>query len=77
MSTTDNKNCAYVQNYKQRNEVITTYCENIDEARALANFLWNEGERHRRDIEAINEDLDSLWTKWHVAPSYIKAFVKP
>ena len=54
-----------------------TYCNNKDEAQALANFLWNEGERHRGDIEVIHEDLKLLWKKWEVLPTYIKAFVKP
>jgi hypothetical protein len=66
----------FVQNFKQSDHRIT-HCENKDQAQALVNFLWNEGERHKRDIKAINEDLDLLWIKWSVAPSCIREFIKP
>lgn len=66
----------YVHNFEQR-EMETVHCNNKDEAQALANFLWNEGKRHERDIEAINKDLDSLWIKWHVGANCIRRFVKP
>ena len=54
-----------------------THCNNKDEAQALANFLWNEGERHMEDIGVISEDLELLREKWGVLPTYVKAFVKP
>lgn len=69
-------NSTFAHNFEQSDHKIT-YCENKDQAQALANFLWNEGERHRRDIEAINEDIDLLWKKWKVAPNRIRMFVKP
>ncbi len=66
----------FVHNFEQSDHRIVS-CENKDQAQALANFLWNEGERHRRDIEAINEDLGLLWIKWKAAPNCIRMFVKP
>lgn len=47
------------------------------EAEALANFLWNEMERHIDDIEAIVADLKLLQKKWGVEPKRIREFVRP
>lgn len=66
----------FAQNFKQSDPKVT-YCNNRYEAQALANFLWNERERHKKDVEAITEDLDLLLTKWNVQPDHVSRFVKP
>jgi len=63
--------------YKQSDEVEVTYCKNKDEAQALANFLWNEKERHLKDVREIDLDIVSLEIRWEVRPNKIRAFVKP
>jgi len=67
----------YAQNIEQSDEVEVTYCKNKDEAQALANFLWNEKERHLKDIHVIMLDLALLKVKWEVKPLTIVRFVKP
>lgn len=51
--------------------------ENRDQAQALANFLWNERERHRDDIDQIEEDLKVLEEKWNVTPLLRRVYVRP
>lgn len=48
-----------------------TYPENIDQAKALMQFLTNEKERHYKDIENIHADMLLLHLKWNVS------FVEP
>ena len=67
----------FVQINEQRDEVKVTYCENKDQAQALANFLWNEKERHKKDIDSIDDDLHVLYYEWRVVPSEKREFVKP
>lgn len=50
---------------------------NKDEAQALANFLWNEKERHLGDVIDIDIDLDRLRVIWGVSPRQEREFVKP
>lgn len=52
-------------------------CNTKDEAQALANFLWNEGERHMGDVYDIKRDIAELKKKWEVVPSKVVEFVKP
>lgn len=58
-------------------QVEETQCRNIDEAQALANFLWNERERHLEDAQHCKIDLSTLLHKWGVKPIKIRRFVKP
>ena len=51
--------------------------ENRDQAQALANFLWNEKERHKDDIGQIERDLEALKQKWDVSPRLRRMFVRP
>jgi len=43
-----------------------TYPENIDQAKALAQFLVNEAARHEEDIDAIWDDLLELVVQWRI-----------
>lgn len=70
------EDAAFVYNFEQSEEKIT-HCSNKNEAQALASFLWNERERHIKDIHCINDDLLSLEVKWDVEPTRIRRFVKP
>jgi hypothetical protein len=65
------------QKPKQEDEVRTIHCENRDQAQALADFLWNEKQRHLKDIKAIHHDLIVLRVKWDVVSNNVVAFVKP
>ncbi len=51
--------------------------ENHDQGQALANFLWNEMQRHMDDIEQIAEDLKVLEEKRNVTPRLRKVYVRP
>ncbi len=53
------------------------HCRNRDEAQALANFLWNEQQRHWDDIDQINNDLAELKEGWGVEPIEKREFIKP
>lgn len=53
-----------------------TFIENRDQAQALANFLWNEMERHKEDTKEIKKDLEVLKEKWHVAPILRRIFAR-
>ncbi len=55
----------------------TIHCENKDQAQALANFLWNEKQRHLKDVKVIRDDLVMLEIKWGIVPNNVVAFVKP
>jgi len=44
----------------------TTYPENIDQAKALMQFLVNEKERHREDIIGILDDIIALKNIWNI-----------
>jgi hypothetical protein len=57
--------------------VAIKQCQNQDEAQALVNFLWNEGERHKEDLMAIELDLLTLKHFWKVEPVQERTFVKP
>lgn len=57
--------------------IIERYCANKAEAQAMANFLWNEKERHLDDVAQIEQDLDILGFKWDVCASYVRQYVKP
>lgn len=61
----------------KHDEVKTIYCENKDQAQALANFLWNEKRRHLKDVRVINDDLVMLELKWEIVPNNVVTFVKP
>ena len=50
---------------------------NVDQAQALANFLWNEQQRHWEDIQVIRKDLEKLRSKWLVEPTCEVAFIVP
>ncbi len=52
-------------------------CENVDQAKSLANFLWNEKERHMEDVMKIILDLMDIKQKWGVSPSGERKFVIP
>ena len=54
-----------------------TVIENDDQAQALANFLWNEMQRHTDDIEQIAQDLKALQEKWAVTPRLRRVYVRP
>jgi hypothetical protein len=41
-----------------------------DQAQAMADFLWNEKQRHLDDIERIDQDLHKLEKIWGVLPSW-------
>jgi len=56
---------------------IERTCRNKQEAHALANFLWNEKQRHLRDIYQIEKDLAQLRELWSVVPAEREEFVKP
>jgi hypothetical protein len=49
---------------------------NKTEAKVLANFLYNEGIRHTKDIRQIVVDLHNLESKWNVRPSGKIEFVE-
>lgn len=66
----------FAQNFEQ-SEIKIAHCDNKDQAQALANFLWNERERHIKDIYAITDDLTILESKWDIKPTREKIFVKP
>ena len=51
--------------------------ENRDQAQTLYNFLWNDRERHREDIEQIERDLKALEEKWKVTPRLRRVYVRP
>lgn len=57
--------------------VEVVHCENVDQAKALAGFLWNEMARHEDDIRVIKEDLVEIERKWGVTPDGTRKFVKP
>lgn len=57
--------------------IIERCCKNKDEAQALANFLWNEIERHLDNVVQIENDLGVLYKKWDVRASHERQFVKP
>jgi len=57
--------------------VAIKQCQNRDEAQALCNFLWNEGERHREDLIQIELDLMQLKHFWKVEPIQERTFTKP
>ena len=65
------------QEAEQCEKIEVTHCENKDQAQALANFLWNEKQRHLEDVRAINMDLARLSIQWSVNPNHVVAFVKP
>ena len=44
----------------------TIYPENIDQAKALMQFLVNEKERHQTDIANIETDIWLLWRNWDI-----------
>jgi len=52
-------------------------CENKDQAQALANFLYNEKERHMDDVMKIILDLLEIKQKWGIEPSNERKFVIP
>ena len=56
--------------------MIERTCETQDEAQALANFLWNEKERHLEDVSDIEMDLEDLEKYWDVRPRKERAFVR-
>jgi len=66
----------FVQNIEHSEEEVM-HCENKDQAQALADLLWNEKERHAKDIRNIEVDLNLIWHKWHITPHYKRRFVKP
>jgi len=57
--------------------VAIKQCQNKDEAQALCNFLWNEGERHKEDLMQIELDLIQLKHFWKVEPVQERSFTKP
>lgn len=58
-------------------EMCEGVIENRDQAQALANFLWNEMQRHRDDIGQIERDLKALKRKWNVIPLLRRVYVRP
>ena len=42
------------------------YPENIDQAKVLMQFLVNEEQRHRNDLDAIKLDILELKLQWHI-----------
>lgn len=60
-----------------KGKVFERFCRSSDEAQALANFFWNEKERHREDIIKIENDLKMLREWWGVRPRKQRAFVRP
>lgn len=50
--------------------------ENKDQAQAMADFLWNEKQRHLEDICKINLDLNTISDKWNVLPRHERIFVE-
>jgi len=57
--------------------VAIKQCQSREEAQALANFLWNEGERHKEDLMQIELDLMQLKHFWKVEPVQERSFTKP
>jgi hypothetical protein len=57
--------------------IPVTRIANKDQAQALANFLWNEKERHLDDVANCYEDLVTLAEEWGVEPVLERLFVKP
>ena len=57
--------------------VEEVFIDNMDQAQALANFLWCEKQRHLDDIEMIDRDLDALKRKWKVTPNMRKVYARP
>jgi len=49
--------------------------ENRDQAQTLYDFLWNDRERHREDIEQIERDLRTLEKQWGVTPEDVRQVV--
>ena len=58
-------------------DVAIKHCQNKDEAQALCNFLWNEGQRHQEDIADLMLDIRLLKAIWGVVPVQKVQFVKP
>jgi hypothetical protein len=57
--------------------VAIKHCQNKDEAQALCNFLWNEIQRHKEDIQDAELDLRQLKVQWGVKPIQELVFMKP
>ena len=47
-----------------------------EEAIALADFLWNEQQRHLDDLNQIASDLLKLKKKYKVKPRMVREFVE-
>jgi len=52
-------------------------CQNENEAQALCNFLWNEGQRHKNDIADLELDIRLLKAIWGVEPVQELVFMTP
>ena len=52
-------------------------CQNKNEAQALYNFLWNEGQRHKNDIADLELDIRLLKAIWGVEPVQELVFMTP
>lgn len=50
--------------------------ENKDQAQSMANFLWNECQRHYDDIERARKDLAKLRVDWGVVPNLKRVYVE-
>ena len=57
--------------------IAIKHCQNKDEAQALCNFLWNEGQRHKSDIADLELDIRLLKAIWGVEPVQEQVFVTP
>ncbi len=62
---------------KSSDNAPVCHVQNISEAKSLANFLWNEQQRHCKDIGEIDEDLLEIKQKWGISPSGERKFVIP
>ncbi len=50
--------------------------ETKDQAQAMADFLWNEIQRHTEDIERCQFDLANIKNHWDVNPHQERIFVE-
>jgi len=60
----------------KRRQTKIVYIDDYPTAKALANLLWNEKERHLDDIRQIRKDLKDLSQKFKVRPAKTRVFLK-
>ena len=57
--------------------VEEVFIDNMDQAQALADSLWDEMECYRDHIIQIEMDLKALEKKWNVTSRLRRVYVRP